>query len=217
MVLNGLIILKEGGIPFYSKFVDINITMDSLLLGSFFTAMQNFAKEIDENKDTFIKEMQIHELIFLYREIEFGLFVGITKDRKDLKSTTIVFEYMIWSFISKFRSALQEPDPELSQFQVFDDLFMEYRTSKEKELQKWLQKESIETNLLQRLLTNLLNYFPIKEIMKVNSKYLKIIGNKLILVSLKISKEEESKIIEDLKNKVAEIYGPEMFDTLLNS
>ncbi|MBN1217114.1 MAG: hypothetical protein JXA99_16965 [Candidatus Lokiarchaeota archaeon] len=217
MTLNGFIVLNNGGIPLYSKFIDIDLTIDSLLLGGFFSAIQTFVKELDDTKESFINEMQVHQIIFLYREIESLLFVGIKNSKEDFKSTLIVFEYMIWIFISKYQNTLKKNDTEVSLFNSFDDLFIKYRTSKEKDLKKLLLKESIGKNLLQGILNNLTNYFPIKELIKLEPDYLKIIGKELILVSFNITSEKEESIIENLKMKVTNLYGPGMFESLLKS
>ena len=65
MTLNGFIVLNNGGVPLYSKFIDIDLTIDSLLLGGFFSAIQSFVKELDDTRDSFINEMQVHQIIFL--------------------------------------------------------------------------------------------------------------------------------------------------------
>ncbi len=52
---------------------------------------------------------------------------------------------------------------------------------------------------------------------KLELDYLKIIGKELILVSFNITSEKEESIIENLKMKVTDVYGPGMFESLLKT
>ena len=121
---------------------------------------------------------------------------------------------MIWAFLSKFRLNLQvELVVETTGFEKFDEFFEKFKDSKEKELKKWVENNF--TSTLQGILNSLENYFPITELLKINPEMITVIGKKLIWVDYKINLEEETKILDFLRQKTAEFYGKELFDNLL--
>ncbi len=57
MSLNGFIVLNNEGLPLYSKMLGLDIKLDTKLLGMFYKAIQNFAKEIDGKEDSYIRKV----------------------------------------------------------------------------------------------------------------------------------------------------------------
>jgi hypothetical protein len=211
--LHGLIVLESGGTPIYSKIVGINIKLDPALMGGFLTAIQTFAKEIDDTNESPIREMSLPNMRMMYRQFDYITFIGIIDPTSNPKASELILEYMIWAFLLKFKMTLKQDDlKELSQFSQFDTFFEQFRNSKEKDLQKWIEKKN--SSKLQGILNKLTNYFPISEIVKINPKKLIIIGKKLIWVDFYITQEEEERIINELKKKTSEIYGMQIFETI---
>ena len=127
----------------------------------------------------------------------------------------MLLEYLILIFLSKFRAILIEDEiPDINQFGSFDDLFLSLRTQKEKNIKKWFEKEFTSSSLLQGILNNLINYFPINELIHVNPEYLILLGKRLIWVKFDIPLEEEERIIQDLKSQTAKIYGTGIFESI---
>lgn len=205
--------MDSGGASIYSKIVGIDIKLDPALMGGFLTAIQSFAKEINDSKESYIKEMSLQNMRMMYRQFEHITFVGIIDPKSNPKASELILEYMIWAFLLKFKMTLKYDDlKELSQFSEFDGFFEKFRNSKEKDLQKWLEKKTCSN--LQGILNKLTNYFPISELVKIDPKKLIIIGKKLIWVDLNISQEEEERIINELRKRTSEIYGTQIFETI---
>ena len=214
MSLNGFVVLNNAGISIYSKIVDVTLIKDPLLIGGFLRMMQSFSKQILEDQyETGIKELQIQNFKIKYRQFKYLTFIGIMEQKSNTKATELILEYMIWAFLSKFRLNLQEElFVEPIGFEKFDEVFEKFRDSKEKDMKKWIENNFIST--LQGILNSLENYFPITELLKINPKIITDIGKQLIWVDLKIKPEEETKILDFLKQKTAEFYGKELFDNL---
>jgi len=213
--LNGLVVLDKAGISIYSKIVDITLKKDPLLIGGFLTAMQSFSKHMTGNQhETGIQELQMKNFKIKYRQFKYLTFIGIIDQTSNIKTAEIILEYMIWAFLSKFRLNLQEElIVETTGFEKFDEFFEKFKDSKEKELKKWVENNF--TSALQGILNSLENYFPITELLKINPEMITVIGKKLIWVDYKINPEEETKILDFLRQKTAEFYGKELFDNLL--
>lgn len=214
MSLNGFIVMDKGGVPIYSKVVDMDLQVDTALLSGFLTAIQCFAHEIDD-KTSYIQELKMKNFNLMYREIELGTFLGIAGMRASYKVAEAALEHLILSFLSRYRSILiSEKVNELNQFMPFDEEFLKYISfKKEKDIKKYFEKNTLNSDLLQGILNKLINYFPINELIKI-SPHLTIIGKKLIWVSFTISEDEKKAILEELKSKTAQIYGSGMFETL---
>jgi len=216
MTLNAFVVLKMGGVPIYSKIIDENIKLNSILLSGLVSAVQSFAHEITKREESYIKEMKMENLIFSYRIIEDFIFVGASSSEENIKQSKTALEYLILAFLTRYRKILRyEAFPEFYDFEEFDNFFLKYRDKREKELKKWLQKEFEMGSLLEGLLNQMINYFPIKEVVKVKQNKLIIIGNKLIAVRFDINDHEEKQIIEELKNKTHKVFGTQLFDSIL--
>lgn len=215
MSLNGLIVLDSEGNLLYSKIVKKDLKLNIESLKEFFSTLQSFTKELDTYSRSCFEYMKIKDFIIIYRQIEFGTFIGITDEISDLRRTEIILEYLILAFLSKFRSVLLQKDIlDHSQFSIFDDFFLNYRSSKEKKLKTLFETDLVYTNILQGILNKLTSYFPLRELVKLNQDKLKIIGNKLIWVKLNIEPDEEQRIFEELRNKTREIYGSKVFESI---
>ncbi len=213
MTINGFIVMDQGGIAIYSNTVGMNMALDPLLVGGFLNAIQSFAREFDGSKESYIKELTMQNVRIMYRQIEFMTFVGMVDQKADSKTSELILEYLILAFLSKFRGCLKENALlETSQFCAFNEAFEQHRDSKEKDLKKWL--ESSDTSLLQGVLNKMINYFPISELLTIDSKNLTVIGKKIIWVSMKIKPTEEENILNELKKKMERIYGPGMYESL---
>ncbi len=196
----------------------INFKVDTNLMGGFLTAVQIFVQGLIDDSESYIKVMTIQNITILYRQLEIATFIGISGNSSDVKSAQVILEYMILIFLSKFRNIIKSGVlSEVSQFKLFDDLFLKFCTSKEKYLNKWVQKECATSSVLQGILNNLINYFPIRDLVKLNVSKINTIGKKLIWVNLNIKPQEEKRIIDVLREKTSRIYGPKMFDTILKS
>ncbi len=218
MILNGFLVLDPSGIPIYSKTTALDLKLDTVLIGGFLSAVQSFARELSDDHDSYIKEMKVQNLSILYRQLEMATFIGITKDIADYKGAQVILEHMILAFLSKFRDILKSGDlSEISQFNSFDDVFLKFCTSKEKVLEKWVQKECEASGLLQGILNSLINYFPVKELVKLDKQNLNIIGDHLIWVKLNIDPDKEKHLIEILREKTSKIYGSKMFEKIVES
>lgn len=215
MSLDGFIVLNKGGVPLYSKVAGMEISVDTVLLGGFLTAIQTFAKEIDDNKDSYIRELKMHNFNLMYRQVDIGTFLGITNPKVNFKTSEMLLEYLILIFLSKFRSILIEDEiPDINQFNSFDEIFLNLRGQKEKSIKKWFEKEFTSSSLLQGILNNLINYFPINEFAKLSPEYLIILGKRLIWVKFNIPLEEEERIVHELRAKTNQIYGAGIFDSI---
>ncbi len=215
LVLNGLIIIDESGLTLYCNTIGLKgFNLDPFLIGGFLTAVQTFAKEFDPNKKSYIREMSMQDNKFLYRKIENYNFVGIVDKKSSLKTSETILEYMIWCFLSLNRKYLKDKNElvDLAELGNFDDCFLQHRSSKEKDLHKWLQ--SINSSYLQELLNQFTNYFPISEIIKIDPKNLQVIGKKIIWVNLRIRLEDEEKIVNKLKDRATLIYGADLFKNI---
>ncbi|MHA2008315.1 MAG: hypothetical protein ACXABO_11815 [Promethearchaeota archaeon] len=217
MSLDGLIVIDTGGIPIFSKMIGIDTKAQMTLISGFLSAIQTFAKSINDNGEYSIKQMDLQNFKVMYRNIEGKTFVGIVNQSKNIKEADIIFEYMIWGFLSKYRELLK-PDAvyKPSVFNEFESLFEKFRASSEKKLKKWIQKNSEGKHVLQGILNKLINFFPINELIKYNPKKLTVIGNRLIWVSLQTEPEEVQRILDNLKEKTSQVYGSEMFDLIKN-
>ena len=214
MSINGFIVLDIGGVPIYSKIIDLDIKLNEILLGGFVSAIQTFAKEITSDVDSFIREMKLEKITLLYRQMEIGTFIGLTNQESKIKALQINLEYMILAFLLKFQEILKaKKELDLTTFEKFDKSFLKFRSAKEKELKRWIQEE-LEASYLQSLLNNLINYFPIKDLIKLNPKKLTIVGKKLIWVNFNITNEEENNLIEDLRSKTTKVYGEGVFNSI---
>ena len=141
-MLNGFIVLQPGGVPLYSKIVGMDLKVNTILLGGFFSAIQSFAHELSYGEKSFIKEMNMKNFIILYRQLEDFTFIGISFQDANIKNAQIILEYLILIFISKYRNVFRIKETmDLTTFETFDELFQKFHNSKEKELRKWLQKE----------------------------------------------------------------------------
>jgi len=215
MSLDGFIVLTKGGIPLYSKTAEMDLTVNTVLLGGFLTAIQTFAHELDDSKDTYIRELKMQNFNLMYRQVDIGTFLGIANPNVKFKSAEMLLEYLILIFLSRFRTILIEDDtPDINQFNVFDDTFLKLRSWKEKNIKKWFEKEFTSSNLLQGILNNLINYFPINELVKLSPDNLIILGKRLIWVSFNISLEEEKRITNELEAKTSQIYGADIFTSI---
>ncbi|MFX1338687.1 MAG: hypothetical protein ACFFDK_08765 [Promethearchaeota archaeon] len=216
MSLNGFIVLNEGGSTIYSKIVDDQFDFDPILIGPLLEAIQIFARNLDNTKNLGIEEMVILGNKLKYRHFENFNFIGIIDPKTQSKAVDLVFEYIIWAFLSKFRSIFEESERifETTHFKEFDDIFLRYRIAKEKKLKKWLEKQPC--SKLQGMLNKMTNLFPISEIIKINHHRLKIIGKRLIWVDINIKSEEVSEIFKKLERKTTSIYGPGLFKTIEN-
>lgn len=163
--------------------------------------------------------MQMQNLFFYYRTIESLIFIGISTDDKNTENSQMILEYLILAFLSRYRDYLKEEFHliDLTIFSEYDFYFSQYRKSKEKNLKKWLKEEYSSSNVLEGILNHLINYFPIKELAKLNEKKLTIIGNQLISVSLSISAKEEEEIYQKLKEKTTLIFGEALFNSILSN
>jgi hypothetical protein len=214
--LYGFIVLNEGGSTIYSKIVNDQLDWDPVLFGPLLEAIQIFARNLDPTKNLDIEEMVILGSKLQYRHFENLNFIGILDSKTATKTADIVLEYMIWAFLSRFRSILEKGKEvfETTHFKDFDDIFLKYRIAKEKKLKKWLEKQPC--SKLQGILNKMINFFPISEIIKINENRLKIIGKRLIWVDINIKSEEISEITNELERKTASIYGPGLFETIDN-
>jgi len=218
MSLNGLFVLDQGGIPIYTKIIDVELKLDPLLISSFLSAIQSFAMEIENTPESYIKELSMQNFKIIFRQFELLTFIGLIDQKTNIKAAQLILEYMIWAFLSKFRYKLLDCDTsETSQFQIFDNSFLKYRGAKEKELIKWLEQNTSSTNKLQDILNRLINFFPINDLIKLNPEKLVIIGKKLIWVVFNITHEEEQQIIDKLREKTTKVYGHQLFESIINS
>jgi len=214
MSINGFIVLDIGGVPIYSKIIDLDIKLNEILLGGFVSAIQTFAKEIISDVDSYIREMKLEKIVLLYRQMEIGTFIGLINQESKIKALQINLEYMILAFLLKFQDILKsKKELDLTAFEKFDKSFLKFRSAKEKELKRWIQEE-LEATYLQGLLNNLINYFPIKDLIKLNPKKLTIVGKKLIWVNFNITNEEENELIEALRSKTTKVYGEGVFNSI---
>ena len=206
--------MGESGVPLYSNIVEVDFKVDSILLGGLFTAIQNFAYEVCQQ--SYINKMQMQNLFFYYRTIESLIFIGISTNDKNTENSQMILEYLILAFLSRYRTHLKGELHliDLSIFSEYDLYFFKYRNSKEKNLKKWLKEEYISSNVLEGVLNQLINYFPINELAKLNEEKLTIIGNQLISVSLSICAEEEKEIFQKLKQKTSLIFGEALFNSI---
>lgn len=213
MGLSGFLVLSQGGPPIYSNIVNFDKQIDPFLFGGLFTAIQTFAKKASGNDHYNINEMVFYDYKIKYRLFDKLTFVGIIEQEGDPKMAEMVLEYMIWAFLSKYRISLQANITfDLRQFQDFDAFFVEYRNSKEKELQKGLM--SIPSSFLQRFLNKTIDFFPISEIIKIQPNKLIIIANKLIWVDLSLTLSEEMQIIDEINQKITKVYGKKLLETI---
>lgn len=214
MSLNGFIVLNEGGSTIYSKIVGDQFDFDPELFGPLLEAIQVFARNLDTTKNIGIEEMVILGHKLKYRHFENLNFIGIIDPKTQPKAADIVLEYMIWAFLSRFRSILEENEVifETTHFKEFDDIFLRYRIAKEKNLKKWLENQPC--SKLQGILNKMTNFFPISELIKINHNRLKIIGKRLIWVDINIKSEEVFKIFNELETKTTSIYGPDLLKTI---
>ncbi|TFG23219.1 MAG: hypothetical protein EU529_08135 [Promethearchaeota archaeon] len=214
MSINGFIVLDIGGVPIYSKIIELDIKLNEILLGGFVSAIQSFAKKIISDVDSYIREMKLEKITLLYRQMEIGTFIGLINQESKIKALQINLEYMILAFLLKFHDLLKsKKELDLSVFEKFDKSFLKFRSAKEKELKRWIQ-EGLEATYLQSLLNNLINYFPIKDLIKLNPKKLTILGKKLIWVNFNITNEEENELIEALRLKTTKVYGEGVFNSI---
>ena len=218
MSLNGLFVWDQGGIPIYTKTIDVDLKLDPLLISSFLSAIQSFAMEIENTPESYIKELSMQNFKIIFRQFELLTFIGLIDQKTNIKAAQLILEYMIWAFLSKFRYKLLDCDTsETSQFQIFDNYFLKYRGAKEKELIKWLEQNTSSTNKLQDILNRLINFFPINDLIKLNTEKLVIIGKKLIWVVFNITQEEEQQITDKLREKTTKVYGHQLFESIINS
>jgi len=217
MSLNGIIVFNQGGINFYSKIVEIELKLNPVLISGFLSAIQTFAQGFQQNQESNFRQINMQDFNIIFRKFKYITFLGITKQNTNIKATEVILEYMIWAFLSKFRHLIPNKKfVNFSNFRSFDDLFLKYRSSKEKELKKWLTRTSSDTNKLQGILNKLINYFPINELVNMHPEKLIIIGNKLIWVDLSITPEEELQLINEVRKKTNSVYGPDIFKTIEN-
>ena len=195
----------------------VDIKVNTILLGGLISALQSFATEFVRDDESYIKEMSMQNLNLSYRMIEDLLFIGICSNEANIKHSQLILEYLILVFLSKYRKILKyNPNPDISEFEAFDEFFLRYCKSKEKELKKWLQKEFESGNLLEGVLNQMINYFPAKELVKLNKNKLIVIGDTLIAVRFDIENHEENQIIEELKSKTTKVFGAQLFDSIVN-
>lgn len=214
--MNGFIVMNEGGVPIYSITADMHIELDTILLSGFLSAIQSFAHELDTTRDSYIREMKMQSFNLMYRSIEKQIFIGITDSKSNYKLAETVLEFLIYTFLSMYREILlTQETPDINQFNSFDDVFNSFRGLKEKQLKKSFEKSTMNSTLLQGVLNRLINYFPIKEMIKLNPTKLIIIGKTLIWVDFTISEEEEKRILDELREKTGDIYGASTFDDIV--
>ena len=215
MVLYGLIVLNKGGLTIYSKFVGIELELDSNILGSFLSAIQSFAKKFEKNEQSYIKEIILHNFKIKFRQFDIITFIGVTDPESDSATAELILEYVISAFLSKFRRLLSKKKLSVivpSKFVKFDNFFKKYRNSSEKQLKEWLEERP--PSLLQGIINKLIDFFPISQIIKLNPQKLTVIGKRLIWVVSDIKPGEEIELFERLRKHTIDIYGKKVFKSI---
>ncbi len=205
-----MLVMDRSSAPIYSKFLDPNFNMDPAMMAGLMSAIQMFASEISTGS---IKEFAMQNMKILYRQIEGFTFLGLVDNDNKIKHIDLILEYIIWVFLAKYKGQLAIPNAihDLEAFRSFDEVFLQFQSAKEKELQRCVENTS--TGLLQCMLNKLANLFPVTELIGV-SDVLKIIGKKLVWVDINIPGSEEARIMTLLKQKTDMVYGPGMFDSI---
>lgn len=213
MGLNGLVVTNPIGTIIYANVSGTELDKDMSLIEGFVKAIQSTSKQFIRSSSHDIREMMLEDFKILYRHLNLCTFIGIFDAKDTLKNAEPVMEFIIYAILVKYRKYVRgEEAYNISTFLDFDTIFDSWRNSKDKDLRKWSEK--VLSSPLQCILNKLVDFFPIREIVKINPWLLKNVGQHLILVDIDLTNEVEAQILTELKNKTDIVYGPEMFDNI---
>lgn len=208
MGLNGMLVMDKAGSPVYSKFLDPSLKMEPAMIAGLMSAIQMFASGISSGS---INEFTMQDKRVLYRQMDGITFIGFVDGASKVKHVDLILEYLIWVFLATFKKRLAAPEAlhNLAEFEGFDQIFLQYREAKEKELHRCA--ETVSTGLLQCMLNKMVDLFPVSDLVQASGS-LKLIGKKLVWVDINIVEDEETRLMSMLKEKTDLIYGAGMFD-----
>ncbi len=213
MGMNGLIVTNPIGIPIYANVSGTRLDEDTSLVDGFLKAIRGTSDQFISTSCDDIQEMVLKSFKILYRHLAPCTFIGIFDARDTLKSVEPVMEFIIYAFLARYRKHVRGEEAYcISTFLDFDSFLGGWRNAKEKDLSR--KAADLHTTLLQHMLNKLVDFFPIRELVKINPRLLKNVGHHLILVDIDIPKDVETQILAELKNKTDLVYGPEMFEAL---
>ncbi len=213
MGLNGLIVTNPIGTPIYANVSGTKLDEDTTLVDGFLAAIRSTSSQFITSSSLGIEEMVLKNFKILYRHLDLCTFIGIFDLRDTFRNAEPAMEFIVYAFLAKYRKHVHgEEAYSISTFLDFDTFLNGWRNAKDKDMRKWA--EAIRSSPLQRILNKLVDFFPIRELVKISPSLLKNVGQHLILVDHDITNDMETQILAELKNKTDVVYGPEMFDNL---
>ncbi|TFF89315.1 MAG: hypothetical protein EU549_01075 [Promethearchaeota archaeon] len=121
-------IINFDGIPYFSFAPDEEL--DSNLLGSFFSAIQSFAKQIssDSRNDKFIHSITLGKYLFFFLVNPKNRLYFISKSKKNISEKNINqhLKKIERMFIEDYKEKIENFDGEIDAFEHFREKFKKY-------------------------------------------------------------------------------------------
>ncbi|MBD3193249.1 MAG: hypothetical protein GF308_21625 [Candidatus Heimdallarchaeota archaeon] len=92
--LHGLLIIKDSGIPLYSKIINDDIISDDILLTGLITAINDFSSHLFSRTNTGALSSIVHENLNILLEKENGLLIALIVDKNTFELRTKMLQFI---------------------------------------------------------------------------------------------------------------------------
>ena len=226
-MFKGLLIASSNGNPVYSFFAQSTNVDQKLLIANILITIQTFASEISSSSDgNNIRSVELSENLLTFRLINlhtemgkpvqyyFALLTDLHEgEQPEFRS---LLEYLTLSFLSydgsKFRRDLIKSPYSNREYRAFDKFMGKIINLDLKTIPR--NFKPIPGSLLQGVLNEIKDYFPLSDIVRLHSKIVAL-GPSYAWLSDDLSKEEEEELLGRLRELLSNTFGESLCDTVV--